>query len=218
MLIVLIDLTHNITPEEAVASLEGNRFKKTEQHLKRYCRDGLMAEAVLDGGLKVFMMKPIANKGNATIADRRWMTMMDFPWLSAMDHETMILKHTIFVTHRVSVICEKGIQGSGGDCVRIEWEFANGVEEDDAERVDWLLHRLGESSSTGSGILLKQLLKMAKLKREQEESSLKEHGQLEHQEAQIWGQNGSDPESASDTAKECYEGETRGGGGMQYRV
>lgn len=163
MLIVIIDLTSKVTPSRAVSSLEGNRFKRTEQRMKRYTRGGVMAEAVHDGPLRVMSISPVAAIDNAVMVDRRWMTMMDFPWSTHMDSESMVLQHTTFVTHRVSVICEVGID-SNVETVRVEWEFAAGKDENDYERVDWILEQLAVKGPVCSSLMLKRLLREAKLK------------------------------------------------------
>lgn len=164
MLIVVIDLTRAVTPAGAVAALEGDRFKRTEHRLKRYTRGGAMAEAVHGGPLRVMTVVPVATIDNAMLLDRRWMTMMDFPWSTAMDGEWLVLQHTTFVTHRVSVVCEAGPPGAGGESVRVEWEFGAGKDEDDFERVDWVLEQLGAKGPVSASLTLKRLLREAKLK------------------------------------------------------
>lgn len=162
MLIVIIDLTTKVTPSRAVSALEGNRFKRTENRMKRYSRGGAMAEAVHGGPLKVLSISPVATIDNAILADRRWMTMMDFPWSTHMDSESLLLQHTTFVTHRVSVVCETG-PDPGVESVRVEWEFAAGKDEDDCERVDWILEQLDAKGAVSASLTLKRLLREAKL-------------------------------------------------------
>lgn len=164
MLIVIIDLTSKVTPSRAVSALEGNRFKRTENRMKRYSRGGAMAEAVHGGPLKVMTVAPVVSIDNAILADRRWMTMMDFPWSTHMDSESMLLQHTTFVTHRVSVVCETGPPDTGVESVRVEWEFAAGKDEDDCERVDWILEQLDAKGPVSASLTLKRLLREAKHK------------------------------------------------------
>lgn len=163
MLIVIIDLTSKVTPSRAVSALEGNRFKRTEHRMKRYSRGDAVAEAVHGGALRVMSIAPVAAIDNAFLADRRWMTMMDFPWSTNMDSESMILQHTTFVTHRVSLVCETGID-PGVESVRVEWEFAAGKDEDDCERMDWILEQLDAKGAAPSSLTLKRLLREAKHK------------------------------------------------------
>lgn len=157
--IVVINLTTDISPEKAVANLSGLKFKRVEHRMKRYVRNGKMAEAYLDGPLKVYTLKPKASLDNYLLFARRWLTIADFPWSSHMDTETILLQHTIFVTHRVSVICETGI-GPEHNSVRIEWDFAAGkrvhdskVDDDHSERVDYILKTLGIKSPAARLIL-----------------------------------------------------------------
>jgi hypothetical protein len=91
------------------------------------------------------------------------MTMMDFPWSTHMDSESMLLQHTTFVTHRVSVVCETG-PDTGLESVRVEWEFAAGKDEDDCERVDWILEQLDAKGPVPASLTLKRLLREAKHK------------------------------------------------------
>jgi hypothetical protein len=163
MLIVIIDLTSKVTPSRAVSALEGERFKRTEHRMKRYSRGGAVAEAVHGGALRVMSIGPVAAIDNAILADRRWMTMMDFPWSTHMDSESMVLQHTTFVTHRVSVVCETGTD-SNVESVRVEWEFAAGKDEDDCERVDWILEQLDAKGPVPASLTLKRLLREAEHK------------------------------------------------------
>lgn len=176
MLIVIIDLTAKVTPSRAVSALEGNRFKRTENRMKRYSRGGAMAEAVHGGPLKVMTVAPVVSIDNAILADRRWMTMMDFPWSTHMDSESLLLQHTTFVTHRVSLVCETGLPDTGVESVRVEWEFAAGKDEDDCERVDWILEQLDAKGPVSASLTLKRLLREAKLKA-RGEHGIEEDGQ-----------------------------------------
>ena len=162
-LYVSIDLSAVVTPGRAVSQLEGTRFKQTEQRVKRYVRAGAFAEAVAGGGLRVCRMTPVGREGDAHLIDRRWMTMADFPWCSEMDSEGLLVKHTTFVTHRVTVVCERG-PTTGDDCVRVEWDYAAGTggDADHAERVDWLLAKLGAPAPAAAGLTLKRLLRRHK--------------------------------------------------------
>lgn len=163
MLIVIIDLTSKVSPSEAVAALEGDRFKRTENRMKRYTNGGAIAEAVHAGVLKIMTITPVTAIDESMLVDRRWMTMMDFPWSTRMDTETPLLQHVTLVTHRVSVVCETGLS-TGAKSVRIEWEFAAGKDEDDCERVDWIMERMGVRTSVSASLTLKRLLRQAKLK------------------------------------------------------
>lgn len=161
--ILIINLSSEISPEKAVANLSGLKFKRAEQRMKRYTMNGNIAEAYLDGPLKVYTLKPKASLDNATLFSRRWLTIADFPWSSHMDTETILLQHTIFVTHRVSVICETGL-GPEHNSVRIEWDFAAGkrvqqskVDDDHCERVDYILKTLGISKCPAAKLILGRL-------------------------------------------------------------
>lgn len=164
MLYVVIDLSSKLTPQRAVAELEGLRFKRTEHRMKRYTRGTSMAEAVLDGPLRVMKIQPVASAGAGPVAllvDRRWQTTADFPWTSYMDTESILLQHTTHLTHRVTLVCETGVDGAGSESVRIEWDFASGKkksDDDHAERVDWLLARL-DAGGTPASLTLKRLLR-----------------------------------------------------------
>jgi hypothetical protein len=190
MLIVIIDLTTKVTPSRAVSALEGNRFKRTENRMKRYSRGGAMAEAVHGGPLKVLSISPVVTIDNAILADRRWMTMMDFPWSTHMDSESMLLQHTTFVTHRVSVVCETGPPDTGVESVRVEWEFAAGKDEDDCERVDWILEQLDAKGPVSASLTLKRLLREAKHKGGRD--GIEEDGQS--QSTEVRRQDEDDPE------------------------
>lgn len=147
--ILVINLTTDISPEKTVALLAGLKFKRVEYRLKRYARNGKIAEAYLEGPLKVYTMRPKASIDNSFLFTRRWLTIADFPWSTHMDSETILLQHTIFVTHRVSIICEIGFHQEDSS-VRIEWDYAAGkrvqeskVDDDHSERVDYILKTLG---------------------------------------------------------------------------
>jgi hypothetical protein len=169
MLFVVIDLTAKVTPQRAVAELEGLRFKRTENRMKRYSRGASIAEAVHDGPLRVMRMAPAAalsavpDDPAALLLDRRWTTIADFPWTTHMDTESMLLQHTTHVTHRVTLVCETGTAGSAAESVRIEWDFASGKKgsDDHAERVDWLLQRLSPGAPAAS-LTLTRLLRLHK--------------------------------------------------------
>lgn len=167
MLFIVIDLTAKVTPQRAVAELEGLRFKRTEHRMKRYSRGASIAEAVHDGPLRVMRMAPAASLAEADppaiLLDRRWTTIADFPWTTHMDTESMLLQHTTHVTHRVTLVCETGTSGSGADSVRIEWDFASGKKgsDDHAERVDWLMERLSPGAPAAS-LTLTRLLRLHK--------------------------------------------------------
>ena len=150
--ILVINLTSDISPEMAVAKLAGLQFKRVEHRMKRYTVDGKIAEAYLDGPLVVYVLVPTASLDNALLCARRRLTIADFPWSSHMDSETILLHHTIFITHRVSLVCETGLDPSHSS-VRIEWDFAAGkrmheghVDDDHSERVDYVLKALGIES------------------------------------------------------------------------
>lgn len=164
MLFVIYDLTSSVTPARAVAELEGLRFKRVEHRLKRYSRAGHIAEAVHNGPLRVMHMRPSVHLDAAVLIDKRYMTQADFPWTSHMDTESLVLQHTTFVTHRVSVVCESGVHGEDTSSVRLEWDFASGKagQGDDSERVDWVLERLGCATDVPASLQLKRLLRLHK--------------------------------------------------------
>ena len=165
MLYAVIDLTARLTPERAVAELEGLRFKRTEHRMKRYTRGAAMAEAVVDGPLRVMRLSPAAVIDDAMLLDRRWITLADFPWTSRMDAEALVLQHVTYITHRVSVVSEKGLPGAGTETVRVEWDFSKkrASDSDDAERVDWVLEKLtGAARPVKAALLLKRLLRQHK--------------------------------------------------------
>jgi len=162
MLYAVIDLTARVTPERAVAELEGLRFKRAENRMKRYTRDGAMAEAVVDGQLRVMRLSMAAAIDDGMLLDRRWITLADFPWTSRMDTETLVLQHVTYITHRVSVIAERGPPGEGTESVRVEWDFSKKrkSDSDDAERVDWVVEKLtGAAPAVAAALLLKRLLR-----------------------------------------------------------
>ena len=163
MLYAIIDLSRYVAPGRAVAELEGMNFKRSEQRLKRFARSGAIAEAVHNGPLRVYKASFVASQGEAHLIDRHWMTQADFPWTSYMDSEVLLIQHTTYLTHRVSVVCESGLEGHGVDSVRIEWDFASGkkhAKEDHSERVEWAMDRLGVPKGVGMSLALKRLLRL----------------------------------------------------------
>lgn len=162
MLLVVIDLTAALAPEAAVARLAGLGFKRSERRLKRLARDGSIAEAALGGALRVMRVEVCASEGAALLLRRRWTTIADFPWASRMDTEALVVQHTTLVTHLVRVVCES--EPGGGGCVRVEWEFAAAAaaQGDGAERVDWVLDRLGAPAAAPAARTLACLLRRHK--------------------------------------------------------
>jgi hypothetical protein len=181
--ILVIDLSSQISPEKAVANLSGLKFKRVEHRLKRYARSGRIAEAYLNGPLKVYALKDMASLDNAHLLARRWLTLADFPWSSHMESETILLRHTVFVTHRVSVVCDTGY-GPEDSGVRIEWDFATGkrvqdsrVVDDHSDRVDYILKAMGVESPSANLVL-------GRLKRERSRATEQEQEQEQEQESQ----------------------------------
>ena len=161
--IVVINLSAQISPEKTVANLSGLKFKRVEHRMKRYSVNGNIAEAYLGGPLKVYTTRLKASVENACLVSRRWLTIADFPWSTIMDKEIILLHHTIFVTHRVSVVCETGL-GPENNSVRIEWDFAAGkraqeskVDDDHCERVDYILKTLGINQCPAAKLILGRL-------------------------------------------------------------
>lgn len=162
MLLVIVDLSAAIEPAQAVAQLDGLRFKSGERRLKRLARGGSIADAVLGGSLRVQNASVRADEGAALLVDRRWTTIADFPWVSRVDSEALVSQHTTHVTHRVCVVCES--EHGGGGSVRVEWDFASGPrgQDDGAERVDWVLERLGAPLAAGAATTLARMLRRHK--------------------------------------------------------
>lgn len=161
----MYDLSARLTPADAVAALEGLRFKSNERRLKRYAVNDRIAEAVLGGSLSVMTLAQQAALGNAILVGRRRLTLADFPWTTRMQSEGCIVQHTTCVTHRVALVCETGAQPEDAS-VRIEWDFSSvnrrrgaPKEDDHAERVDWVLQKLGVPSD-GAELTLKRLLRI----------------------------------------------------------
>ena len=163
--IVIVNLTGKLSPRAAVSALEGLRFKMTERRMKRYFRGNKVAEACLDGPLKVYYIAQQATLPDAMLVSRRYLTLADFPFTSYMDSERLVRQHTTFLTHRVTLVCEVGLDDDpSDDCVRIEWDFASGkkaqeskVADDHAERVDFVLSKLGVSMAAPASLTLKRL-------------------------------------------------------------
>ena len=162
MSVVMINLTSRIAPSQAVAALDGLRFKSSERRLKRYVRGDRIAEAVHEGPLSVSTYEQRATIGEAMLVGRRRLTLADFPWSTQMDGEGIVMQHTTYITHRVSMICETGAAPEDST-VRIEWDFAatHRLREDDhAERVDWVLDKLGTKLEANAELTLKRLLRI----------------------------------------------------------
>lgn len=162
MSVVMINLTSRIAPSQAVAALDGLRFKSGERRLKRYVRGDRIAEAVHEGPLSVSTYEQRATIGEAMLVGRRRLTLADFPWSSQMDGEGIVMQHTTYITHRVSMICETGAAPEDSS-VRIEWDFTatHRLREDDhAERVDWVLDKLGTKLEANAELTLKRLLRI----------------------------------------------------------
>jgi len=169
MSLVLFNLSARVTPAQATAALEGLRFKTGERRLKRYVRGDKMAEAVYQGPLSVTTYEQHAALGDAMLVGRRRLTSADFPWTTHMDRESILMQHTTFVTHRVSLVCETG-RAPEDASVRIEWDFSSagkrGIKQDDhAERVDWVLDKLAfravdGATVPGAELTLKRLLRI----------------------------------------------------------
>lgn len=158
----MINLTSRIAPSQAVAALDGLRFKSGERRLKRYVRGDRIAEAVHEGSLSVTTYEQRAVVGDAALVGRRRLALVDFPWSSQMDGEGIVMQHTTYITHRVSMICETGASPEDAS-VRIEWDFsaAHRLREDDhAERVDWVLDKLGAKLDAKAELTLKRLLRI----------------------------------------------------------
>ena len=135
--IVIVNLTGKLSPRAAVSALEGLRFKMTERRMKRYFRGNKVAEACLDGPLKVYYIAQQATLPDAMLVSRRYLTLADFPFTSYMDSERLVRQHTTFLTHRVTLVCEVGLDDDpSDDCVRIEWDFASGKKAQESKVAD----------------------------------------------------------------------------------